>query len=479
MKKLLKPSLSFLLLFNLNLIGCAGDDGEAIRNAAIDDQIAHARDGYSRYRDMAEPALAVEISTTVVGTRSADGRRLAQIMRDLVPSDHLVPYTVAVRQGAPDQPIHTGLRPRFELWGTNGYPARRDYDPQDVRDPDALPGATAGVVTPTPAPTATPAPSPTTAPTPWPTIAPTPWPTIVPTPWPTATPWPSPSPTVCENCTFLGSPTEEDGQPIAEPTAIGDQVALADSPSALFLNHTLPNGPAIAVTELAVRVTIGGQARDHMALVVHYPQGPLVLDEVLLGVNNFVRHSILGDDRTAPVFAPTERWTRNGDGCQSYRAYEYKKLVWGVYNCFGLNHLFDVWVSAELSATLTCSPYTKEGGAKGCKLVSFAGSASGDGQGGSWCFSNFYVTKDSVAAKDYIEDESGIRIGVDYSLGAAADLVNTTTAKVDAKLEGTATHKKIGGTGSVHVEIDHPGGSYGGAEVKLDGEVICPDYVAP
>ena len=40
------------------------------------------------------------------------------------------------------------------------------------------------------------------------------------------------------------------------------------------------------------------------------------------------------------------------------------------------------------------------------------------------------------------------------------------------KMKGKAEGKSVGGNGQVNVKFDHPGGSYGGVDVNIDGEVI-------
>jgi hypothetical protein len=461
MKAFHKLALALALALPVNVVvGCTSDDGAAPSSTTssttpvspatrIASDLAVVKDAYQRYADMVDTSIDVRVETRILSSRNATETDLATLVHALPQADHFVPYKVAIVRHA-DGVVTGTLQARFARWGQDGFPARNEFV-APASGPKA-PG-TAGLVATTPV-----------------------------------------EEPVCTDCVHLGDPVDVDPDPtpptptpIDEPLPIpttpwadglaraGAPDPLAGDPSGLFLNTDVPRSAITAVSEVAVRVDLGGDVRDHVAFVAHFADAPpLVLDSVQFGINNFVRHALEGRDRAAPSFLVTESWTPTGNGCQKYRATDADKKVWGVYNCFGLNHLFDVYVEAEISASMVCTPYTKDGH-RGCKVASFLGAAKAGGQGGSWCFQNYYVTSDKVEGKDSILAEDGTHIGIDYSLGAISELVNTTTAKVDAKLEGHASNKKVGGNGSVHVEIEHPGGSYGGVELTFDGEIICPD----
>ncbi|MEZ4403539.1 MAG: hypothetical protein R3B06_26180 [Kofleriaceae bacterium] len=438
--------------------GCVADDPvDPILDAEVAAELALATDAYTRYQDMATPDHQVTITTKVIATSLVENETLESLLAALPPATHLVPYVVSIdrdHRGA----YHTGLKPQFRTWGDGGYPTRGDFGLGD--------GQPAAVGTPVPEPTVSPTPMPTVSPTPMPTASPTPMPTASPTPMPTASPTPSPTPCACAT---LGSPSSSSARVVNE--------FPHDSPASLFFDRPLATTPMIAFTAVSVTVTIDGQTQVHPAFVAHFGDGlPVLLDEVLLGVNNFVVHAAEDRPRAAPVFSNVEgSWTAQADGCKKFNANDGDRLTWGVYNCFGLNHLFDVWVEASVNASMTCARYTKADGGFGCKVASYSGVPKATGQGGSWCFTSYYVTSDTAQAKDPIS-ENGIRVGVDFSIGASSHLVNTSTSKVDVKLEGKATGEKAEGNGSVHVEIDNPGGSYGGVDLTIDGEIICPDH---
>jgi len=244
----------------------------------------------------------------------------------------------------------------------------------------------------------------------------------------------------------------------------------------LFTSRALPGVAPIAASRLRVTLTSGDTSTAYDALVLHYPDAePEIVDRVLLGINDQVAPAGLGElmqEADSP-------WTKNADGCQSYAFGWGQNVSWKVKKGF-LFTFTTVFVQATAFAQMTCAVYDKpNNGGKGCRLASYDGTPAATGQGADACSKSYYVTQDTATGKDALKGDDGNNIGVDFSIGASAHLVNTDTAKVLVKLEGKAEGKKVGGNGQVNVKFERPGGSYGGVDVAIDGEVICPDYVKP
>lgn len=471
-----RVQLSALLI----IAGCSESDS----SLAAEDRAAVA--AYERYQAQIAPdaALRVEVAVTEPAHRIR-ARDAVRLVRGLPASRYLVPYfaSVTVRPG---DGIATALHPRLEQWGHDGYPAG-----------DAVAAAAAGGA-----------------------AGPSVGPTLV-----TTADDPIDD---CKDGACCGSGDVTLDDPVTEDIAMGGDGSGSDDGDGggdgggdgsgtpgggdgsgvpggggdgdgsgdgtggdgygdalafrkldgvpLFTSRTLPAEAPVAASRLRVTLTDGDARHAYDALVLHYPHAePVIVDRVLLGINDQLSQAGIGE-LTQAADSP---WTKNADGCQSYGFGWGQNVSWKVKKGFFFT-LTTVFVQATVQATLSCAVYDKpNNGGKGCRLASFDATPAATGQGADACTKSYYVTQDTATGKDPIKGADGNNIGVDFSVGASAHLVDTTTAKVAVKLEGKAEGKQVGGNGQVNVKFDHPGGSYGGVDVSIDGEVICPDYVKP
>ena len=460
-------------LFALLIVaGCSEADGSLV----ADDRAAVA--AYEHYQAQIAPDADLHVDVAVIeAAHRVRPREAARLVRQLPASRYLVPYfaSVTVRPG---DGIAMALHPRLEQWGQNGYPANAALTT----------GPATGVVSQQLQRT-------------------------------TSQPLDTPINTAddpiddCKDgaCCGSGDVTLEDevtedidmgggdgsggpgdgggsGQPGDGSGGYGGDGYGGEGYGSgvlafrkldgvpVFTSRSLPNQAPLAASRLRVTLTAGGTAHAYDALVLHYAGvEPVIVDRVLLGINEHVATAGLGELAQA-VDSP---WTKNADGCQSYSFGWGQNVSWKVKKGFFFT-LTTVFVQATALAQLTCAAYDKpNNGGKGCRLASFDATPTATGQGADACTKSYYVTQDTAKGKDPIKGADDNNIGVDFSVGASAHLVNTDTAKVAVKLEGKAEGKQVGGNGQVSVKFEHPGGSYGGVDVSIDGEVICPDYVKP
>lgn len=473
--------LSALLI----VAGCTDADNSLI----TEDRAAVA--AYERYQAQIAPDADLHVDVAVIEpAHRIRSRDAAGLVNGLPASRYLVPYfaSVTVR---PADGIATALHPRLEQWGQNGYPANdalaaestdvagqqlqgtasESLDiPLETTGGDSIDICRDGVCC---------APGDVTLDDP-----------------------------VTENITISGGdgggssvpggggdpPTGGDGGGSSMPGG-GDVIVSSGGDGGgssmpggavlafrqidgvpLFTSRTLPGAAPIAASRLRVTLTSGDTRHAYDALVLHYPDAdPVIVDRVLLGINDQLAPAGLGE-LTQEADSP---WTKNADGCQSYAFGWGQNVSWKVKKGF-LFTFTTVFVQATAFAQMSCAVYDKpNNGGKGCRLASYDGTPAATGQGADACTKSYYVTQDTATGKDPLKGDDGNNIGVDFSIGASAHLVNTDTAKVLVKLEGKAEGKKVGGNGQVNVKFERPGGSYGGVDVAIDGEVICPDYVKP